>query len=153
MRYLASTILMGLMALLSLVWAAHPGVPVLVRLSTGKRVQKASDDPVAATLAETAANRLSRTTADLRALDASRATQRFATAFGGRAAAANYHGVRIARLLAAKMGLRPVDVLPFMARPLAREAARALGRSASRAFAGYCEAITECFMRHGVIQY
>jgi hypothetical protein len=59
--------------------------------------------------------------------------QRFATAFGGRAAAANYHGVRIARLLAAKMGLRPVDVLPFMARPLAREAARALGLSADRA--------------------
>jgi hypothetical protein len=63
-------------------------------------------------------------------------TRRFATAFGGRAAAANYHGVRIARLLAAKMGLRPVDVLPFMARPLAREAARALGLSASRTFAG-----------------
>ena len=63
-------------------------------------------------------------------------TRRFATAFGGRAAAANYHGVRIARLLAAKMGMRPVDVLPFMARPLAREAARALGLTASRAFAG-----------------
>ncbi|MGQ0580917.1 MAG: hypothetical protein ACT4O6_03210 [Reyranella sp.] len=62
-------------------------------------------------------------------------TRRFATAFGGRAAAANYHGVRIARLLAAKMGLRPVDVLPFMARPLAREAARALGLSADRALA------------------
>ena len=62
-------------------------------------------------------------------------TQRVATAFGGRAAAANYHGVRIARLLAAKMGLRPVDVLPFMARPLAREAARGLGLSADRALA------------------
>jgi len=62
-------------------------------------------------------------------------TQRFATVFGGRAAAANYHGVRIARLLAAKMGLRPVDVLPLMARPLAREAARALGLSADRALA------------------
>jgi hypothetical protein len=62
-------------------------------------------------------------------------TRRFATAFGGRAAAANYHGVRIARLLAVKMGLRPVDVLPFMARPLAREAARALGLSARRALA------------------
>lgn len=62
-------------------------------------------------------------------------TQRFATAFGGRAAAANYHGVRIARLLAVKMGLRPVDVLPFMARPLAREAARVLGLSADRALA------------------
>lgn len=40
-------------------------------LATGKRVLKPSDDPVAATLAETAANRLSRTQADLRALDAS----------------------------------------------------------------------------------
>ena len=54
-------------------------------------------------------------------------TRRFATAFGGRAAAANYHGARIARLLAVKMGLRPAEVLPLMARPLAREAARALG--------------------------
>lgn len=62
-------------------------------------------------------------------------TRRFATAFGGRAAAANYHGVRIARLLAVKMGLRPIDVLPFMARPLAREAARALGSAANRALA------------------
>lgn len=42
------------------------------RLSTGKRVQKASDDPVAATLAETAQNRLSRVQADLRTLEASR---------------------------------------------------------------------------------
>jgi flagellar hook-associated protein 3 FlgL len=40
-------------------------------LATGKRVLKPSDDPVAATLAETTANRLSRTQADLRALDAS----------------------------------------------------------------------------------
>ncbi len=40
-------------------------------LATGKRVLRPSDDPVAATLAETAANRLSRTQADLRALDAS----------------------------------------------------------------------------------
>ena len=62
-------------------------------------------------------------------------TRRFATSFGGRAAAGNYHGVRIARLLAVKMGLRPVDVLPFMARPLAREAAHALGLSARRALA------------------
>ncbi|MCF8533377.1 MAG: hypothetical protein K9G48_10275 [Reyranella sp.] len=62
-------------------------------------------------------------------------TRRFATAFGGRAAAANYHGARIARLLADKMGLRPVDVLPLMARPLAREAARALGLSADRVLA------------------
>ncbi|MGV3725130.1 flagellar hook-associated protein FlgL [Hydrogenophaga sp.] len=42
------------------------------RVTTGMRVTKPSDDPVAATLAETAANRLSRTNADLRALDASR---------------------------------------------------------------------------------
>ncbi|MDP3834446.1 MAG: flagellar hook-associated protein FlgL [Hydrogenophaga sp.] len=44
------------------------------RVASGMRVLKPSDDPVAATLAETAANRLSRTTADLRALDASRAS-------------------------------------------------------------------------------
>ena len=44
------------------------------RVASGLRVLKPSDDPVAATLAETAANRLSRTTADLRALDASRAS-------------------------------------------------------------------------------
>ena len=42
------------------------------RVTTGMRVTKPSDDPVAATLAETAANRLSRTNADLRALEASR---------------------------------------------------------------------------------
>lgn len=53
--------------------------------------------------------------------------QRFATAFSGRAAAANYHGATIARLLAAKTGLRVNEVLPLMAPPLAREAARALG--------------------------
>ena len=76
-------------------------------------------------------------------------TRRFATAFSGRAAAANYHGVRIARLLAAKMGLRPVDVLPFMARPRAREAARALGRSASRAFAGLLAEVDKNGGRHG----
>ena len=44
------------------------------RVTTGMRVLKPSDDPVAATLAETAANRLSRTNADLRALEASRAS-------------------------------------------------------------------------------
>lgn len=44
------------------------------RVASGLRVLRPSDDPVAATLAETAANRLSRTTADLRALDASRAS-------------------------------------------------------------------------------
>ena len=42
------------------------------RISTGKRVQRASDDPVAAVLSETAQNRLSRVQADLRALEASR---------------------------------------------------------------------------------
>lgn len=42
------------------------------RLTTGKRVLKPSDDPVAATLAETAANRLSRIQADQRALESSR---------------------------------------------------------------------------------
>ncbi len=41
-------------------------------LASGKRVLKPSDDPVAATLAETASNRLSRVQADLRALEASR---------------------------------------------------------------------------------
>lgn len=76
-------------------------------------------------------------------------TQRFATAFGGRAAAANYHGARIARLLAAKMGLRPADVLPFMARPLAREAARALGLSADRVLAELIVETEKNGGRHG----
>ena len=76
-------------------------------------------------------------------------TQRFATAFGGRSAAANYHGARIARLLAAKMGLRPVDVLPFMARPLAREAARALGLSADRVLAELIAETEKNGGRHG----
>lgn len=44
------------------------------QLATGKRVQKASDDPVSATLSETARNRLARNEADLRSLDASRAS-------------------------------------------------------------------------------
>jgi flagellar hook-associated protein 3 FlgL len=44
------------------------------RLSTGKRVLRASDDPVAATLAESAQNRLSRVQADLRALESSRSS-------------------------------------------------------------------------------
>ena len=44
------------------------------RLSTGKRVLRASDDPVAATLAEAAQNRLSRVQGDLRSLEASRAS-------------------------------------------------------------------------------
>lgn len=42
------------------------------RISTGKRVLRASDDPVAAVLAESAANKLSRVAADQRALDHSR---------------------------------------------------------------------------------
>mgnify|MGYP006196435933 CR=1 FL=1 len=42
------------------------------RLATGKRVQRASDDPVAATLSEAARNRLARAEADQRALEASR---------------------------------------------------------------------------------
>lgn len=42
------------------------------RLSTGKRVLKASDDPVAASLHEASRNRSARIEADLRALDASR---------------------------------------------------------------------------------
>jgi flagellar hook-associated protein 3 FlgL len=44
------------------------------RLSTGKRVLRASDDPVAATLAEAAQNRLSRVQGDQRALESSRAS-------------------------------------------------------------------------------
>ena len=44
------------------------------RLSTGKRVLRASDDPVAATLAESAQNRLTRVQGDLRAVEASRAS-------------------------------------------------------------------------------
>lgn len=44
------------------------------KLSAGKRVLKASDDPVAATLAERESNRLMRTEADLRALERSRSS-------------------------------------------------------------------------------
>lgn len=76
-------------------------------------------------------------------------TRRLATAFGGRAAAANYHGVRIARLLAVKMGFRPADVLPLMARPLAREAARVLGRSAEHVLADLAERVEENGGRDG----
>ncbi|TAJ38914.1 MAG: hypothetical protein EPO55_14130 [Reyranella sp.] len=76
-------------------------------------------------------------------------SRRFATAFGGRAAAANYHGARIARLLAVKMGLRPVDVLPFMARPLAREAARELGLSVDRVLADLAAETVENGGGHG----
>lgn len=46
------------------------------RLSTGKRVLRASDDPVAATLAEAAQNRLSRVEGDQRALRSSLASLR-----------------------------------------------------------------------------
>ena len=42
------------------------------QLSSGKRVLKASDDTVAATLSERTLNRLARTEADLRGLEASR---------------------------------------------------------------------------------
>ncbi len=76
-------------------------------------------------------------------------SRRFATVFSGRAASANYHGARIARLLAVKMGLRPVDVLPFMARPLAREAAHALGLSVDRVLADLIAEIDENGGRHG----
>jgi flagellar hook-associated protein 3 FlgL len=44
------------------------------KLSAGKRVLRASDDPVAATLAERESNRLMRTEADLRALERSRSS-------------------------------------------------------------------------------
>jgi flagellar hook-associated protein 3 FlgL len=42
------------------------------RIATGKRVQRASDDPVAAVMAEAAQNRLSRALVDQRAVEASR---------------------------------------------------------------------------------
>lgn len=42
------------------------------RISTGKRVLRASDDPVAAVLAESTQNKLSRVAADQRALEHSR---------------------------------------------------------------------------------
>ncbi|MDO8274888.1 MAG: hypothetical protein Q7T22_05135 [Serpentinimonas sp.] len=48
------------------------------KLAAGKRVLRASDDPVAATLAERESNRLLRTEADLRALERSRANLRLA---------------------------------------------------------------------------
>jgi len=47
------------------------------------------------------------------------------------------------------MGLRPTDVLPFMARPLAREAARALGSSANRVLAELAAEIEENGGRNG----
>lgn len=48
------------------------------KLSAGKRVLRASDDPVAATLAERESNRLLRTEADLRALERSRSSLQLA---------------------------------------------------------------------------
>ena len=42
------------------------------RISTGKRVQRASDDPVAAVMAEAAQSRLSRAQVDQRAVEAAR---------------------------------------------------------------------------------
>ena len=48
------------------------------KLSAGKRVLRASDDPVAATLAERESNRLLRNEADLRALERSRANLQLA---------------------------------------------------------------------------
>lgn len=76
------------------------------------------------------------------------ASRRFAITYCGRIAAANYHGARIARLLATKMGMQPADVLPLMARPLAREAARALGLSASRALVEFVESTEFSGGRH-----
>lgn len=46
------------------------------RISTGKRVQRASDDPVAAVMSEAAQNRLSRAQVDQRAIEASRTSLR-----------------------------------------------------------------------------
>ncbi|WP_052369168.1 flagellin N-terminal helical domain-containing protein [Serpentinimonas barnesii] len=48
------------------------------KLAAGKRVLRASDDPVAATLAERESNRLQRTEADLRALERSRSSLQLA---------------------------------------------------------------------------
>jgi hypothetical protein len=66
-------------------------------------------------------------------------TQRFVTANAARWAGANYHGIRIARLLAEKLGTRPRAVLSFMPRPLAREAARALSHGRPGAAAQFLE--------------
>ncbi|HEY9096968.1 MAG TPA: flagellar hook-associated protein 3, partial [Hydrogenophaga sp.] len=44
------------------------------RISTGKRVLKASDDPVSAVLSEVVQNRYNRVEADKRALESSRAS-------------------------------------------------------------------------------
>ena len=59
-------------------------------------------------------------------------TRRFVAANAARWAQANYHGARIAELLALKLGTRPRAVLPFLPRPLAREAAWAMSRAKSQ---------------------
>ena len=66
-------------------------------------------------------------------------TQRFVGVFTARAAAANYHGARIARLLALKLGTRPRAILPFLPKPLAREAARELYRGRARSASAFLE--------------
>lgn len=55
------------------------------RISTGKRVIRASDDPVAAALAETVQNRLSRVQTDQRTIDASRTSMQQAESALGEA--------------------------------------------------------------------
>ncbi len=55
------------------------------RIATGKRVQRASDDPVAAVMAEAAQNRLSRAQVDQRAVEASRTSLRQAESALGNA--------------------------------------------------------------------
>ena len=66
-------------------------------------------------------------------------TQRFVTATAARWAKSNYHGARIAELLAGKLGTSPRAVLSFMPRPLAREAAWALSRGRPRSAALFRE--------------
>ena len=58
-------------------------------------------------------------------------TQRFVAAYSARTSA-RYHGLRIAELLATKLGTRPRYILPFMPPVLAREAARGLSRGISQ---------------------
>ena len=55
------------------------------RISTGKRVIRASDDPVSAALAETVQNRLSRVQTDQRTIDASRTSMQQAESALGEA--------------------------------------------------------------------
>ena len=55
------------------------------RISTGKRVMRASDDPVAAALAEAVRNRMSRVETDQRAIDASRTSMQQAESALGEA--------------------------------------------------------------------